>query len=230
MSDKKIIEIKRKSKNKVIHNKKNLIIEQAHKNNNLFNQFAKENSDYNIAANIINNIEHLSNTNNVNNITHYNNVNHIENVNQINIKINPFGKEDISFLTKQDKLRILERVYNGVPELIKTIHSHPENRNIFLPNVNKNVVAYLNDKNEIQYDNKNDICQQLIDDNIERIDTFFNEFKNEIKSTMKERIVKMIDKSQEDLNQDKYIKDINIFLMNISKKHKNDLNKLDELE
>ena len=85
----------------MIHNKKNLIIEQAHKNNNLFNQFAKENSDYNIAANIINNIEHLSNTNNVNNITHYNNVNHIENVNQINIKINPFGKEDISFLTNK---------------------------------------------------------------------------------------------------------------------------------
>jgi len=33
------------------------------------------------------------------------------------------------------------------------------------------------------------------------------------------------------MNQEKYLKDINLFLMNISKKHKNDLNKyLDELE
>ena len=231
MPDDKILEIKRKSKNKVIQTKKNQIVERAHNNHNIFNNFFKENEESNVGTSVINNIENLSNTNNINNITHYNNVNHIENVNQINIKINPFGKENISFLTKEDKLRILERVYNGVPELIKTIHSHPENRNIFLPNVNKNVIAYLNDKNEIQYENKTDICQQLIDDNIERIDEFFNEFKNEIKSTMKERIGKMIDKSQEDINQEKYIKDINLFLMNISKKHRNDLNKyLDELE
>jgi hypothetical protein len=231
MPDEKILEIKRKSKNKVIQTKKNQIVERAHNNHNVFNHFFKGNDDSNMGSNIFNNIGHLSNTNNTNNITHYNNVNHIENVNQINIKINPFGKENISFLTKEDKLRILERVYNGVPELIKTIHSHPENRNIFLPNVNKNVIAYLNDNNEIQYENKTDICQQLIDDNIERIDEFFNEFKNDIKSTMKERIGKMIDKSQEDINQEKYIKDINLFLMNISKKHKNDLNNyLDELE
>ena len=226
----KILEIQKKTKNKNLIKKKNQIIEYAQ--NEVLNYSYMNNEDNdNLSDKSVTNIGHFNNVNNVNHINNYNNINNIANVNQINIKINPFGKENISFLTKEDKLRILERVYNGVPELIKTIHSHPENRNIFLPNVNKNVIAYLNDKNEIQYENKTEICQQLIDDNIERIDEFFNEFKNEIKSTMKERIGKMIDKSQEDMNQEKYLKDINLFLMNISKKHKNDLNKyLDELE
>ena len=76
-------------------------------------------------------------------------------------------------------------MYNGVPELIKKIHSHPENRNLFLPNVNKNVVAYLNKDNELQYDKKDDVCQQIIDDNIDRLDDIFNEFKSDIKHTIK---------------------------------------------
>ena len=151
--------------------------------------------------------------------------------NNVFIKINPLGQENTSFLTKEDKIQILERMYNGVPELIKKLHSHPANRNFFLPNVNKNVVAYLNNDNELQYDVKNDICRQIIDDNIDRLDDFFNEFKTEVKTTMKDRIEKIMDKNQDNANHDKYFNDVNVFLLNISKKNRKDLNTyLDKLE
>jgi len=175
-----------------------------------------------------NNIKFTKNTNN--NTNNFENTNNIIN-NNFTIKINPLGQENTSFLTKEDKIRLLERMYNGVPELIKTIHSHPENRNFFLPNINKNIVAYLNDNNEIQYDNRNEICQQIIDNNIDRLDDFFYEFKNDIKSTMKDRIEKIIDKNQENSNHDKYFNEVNLFLLKISKKHRKDLNVyLDKLE
>ena len=144
-------------------------------------------------------------------------------INNINIKINPFGKEDITFLTSDDKITILERMLNGVPELIKKLHNHPTNRNFFLPNVNKNVIAYLNEDNEIQYDSKNDFCQQLIDDNIERLDDFFNEFKTKIKTNMLKRIEKIMDNNQTDTNHSKYFKDVNLFILNISKKNRKEL-------
>jgi len=144
-------------------------------------------------------------------------------INNINIKINPFGKEDITFLTSDDKITILERMLNGVPELIKKLHCHPQNRNFFLPNVNKNVIAYLNEDNEIQYDSKNDFCQQLIDDNIERLDDFFNEFKTKIKTNMLKRIEKIMDNNQTDTNHSKYFKDVNLFILNISKKNRKEL-------
>ena len=65
MPDDKILEIKRKSKNKVILTKKNQIVEHAHNNHNIFNSFFKENEESNMGANVINNIENLSNTNNI---------------------------------------------------------------------------------------------------------------------------------------------------------------------
>jgi len=173
------------------------------------------------------NITNNNTMNNSNNTT----INNVTIENKVTLKINPLGQEDLSFLTREDKLKILERMYNGVPELIKKIHSHPENRNLFLPNVNKNVVAYLNKNNELQYDVKDDVCQQIIDDNIDRLDDIFNEFKSDIKHTMKDRIEKIVDRNQSHTNHDKYFKEVNLFLLNISKQNRKDLNKyLDKLE
>ena len=70
------------------------------------------------------------------------------------------GKEDLSFMTKEDKLRIVGRMYNSITELVKTIHNYPENRNFYLPNTNKNVIAYLNGDNEIEYNDYNQVCER----------------------------------------------------------------------
>ena len=48
------------------------------------------------------------------------------------------GKEDLSFMTKEDKLRIIVgRMYNSITELVKTIHNYPENRNFFYQKLTK---------------------------------------------------------------------------------------------
>ena len=77
-------------------------------------------------------------------------------------------------------LRILNRIYNSIPELVKTIHNHPSNRNFYLPNTNKNVIACLNNQNEIEYNDYNDVCQQILQDNVERLDELFNELETEV--------------------------------------------------
>ena len=56
----------------------------------------------------------------------------ITNNNNITLKINPFGMEDTSFLTKEDKIHILNQCYMGVPQLIKMIHNVPQNHNMFI--------------------------------------------------------------------------------------------------
>ena len=135
------IMIPKKNQNSLINKFNN------HKRHTTALAIPKENSNPNVKS--INNSRTTNITNN-NTMNNSNNttINNVTIENKVTFKINPLGQEDLSFLTKEDKLNILERMYNGVPELIKKIHSHPENRNL-LPNVNKNVVAYLNKDNEL---------------------------------------------------------------------------------
>jgi hypothetical protein len=184
----------------------------------------------------------LNNTNNTNNTTNTtNNINLINNGNIMNqqhitnnnltIKINPFGEEDLTFLTKKEKLKILNKCYMGVPELIKQIHSHNDNHNFFIPNLNKKVIAFLNINNEIEYDDYNNVCSKLVEKNIQLLDELFDEFGTMCKKTINSRLKKVIEDNNLGDLSNKYIEDIKYYLMNISKKNKTDINNyLDELE
>ena len=182
--------------------------------------------------------KNINNTNNNNsyNTTHTNSHNTTNNniQNNITLKINPLGKEDISFLTEKDKLKILSKRYMGVPELIKMIHDKPSNHNFYLPNVNKKVLAYLNGENKLEYEHYNLICNQIVDDNIERFDKFFNELGNKLNKTIKPKVDKVVEDNNSSSNiSSKYIEDIKFYLMNRSKEYKKDItdyvNKLSEL-
>ena len=81
--------------------------------------------------------------------------------NNITLKINPFGERKSDFLTNEDKLKIVNRCYMGVPELIKKIHNKPENHNLFISNL-KNNVTILNKKNELEYNDYNQIVKNLL--------------------------------------------------------------------
>lgn len=168
-----------------------------------------------------------TNSNNItNNITNNNNT-----INTIEIKINPIGKEDTSFLTKEDKIRILERMYNSLPELVKTIHNHPENRNFFLPNTNKNIIAFINDSNEIEYNNYNDVCQQILQDNVDRLDELFTELETEFNESIRKRIEKVFKKIENGELDNNYMKDIKMYVLNNSKRNKEEIYKyIDSIE
>ena len=205
--------IPKKDKNRIILRKKNKI---------LIKKVEQEKSLIQMSHCNINSNNTINNTNNSNNKIINNN---------LHIKINPFGKENTEFLTRKEKMKIINKCYMGVPALIKTIHDRPENRNFFIKNINSKVMAYLDENNEVVYNDYNSICDELIQNNISRIDEYFEELNSDIKINTKSRLIKMLEKSNSGELTDKYIEDIKYYLLNISKKNKKDLNDfIDKLE
>ena len=211
-------------------NIKSAIIEKYNKNKKHLNALKVVSSSN--ESKIVNSNNSNSHNNNSNNkITNNNCNNNITNNNNITVKINAFGEENTDFLTKKDKIKLINRCYMSVPELIKQIHNRPENRNLFIPNMNKNLLVYLNDKNELEYNNYDEVCEKLISKNILRIDDYFAEFENELKKSVKSRMIKVLASSNNGEQDEKYMEDIKYYLMTISKKNKKDLNKfIDNLE
>ena len=113
----------------------------------------------------------------------------------------------------------------GVPELIKKIHTHPSNQNFYLSNMNRKIIAYLTEDNKIEYNNYDDICRQIIDDNVDRFDEIFNEIGSDLNKNIKSKIQKVIEanSNSESINE-KYIDDIKFNLLNWSKDFKTNLN------
>jgi hypothetical protein len=77
-----------------------------------------------------------------------NNKNKITN-NNVNIQINGYGKEDVSYITNDILADIIKKPISGIPKLIEMIHlnpDHPENNNIKLVNKNLPYLNYFNGK------------------------------------------------------------------------------------
>jgi hypothetical protein len=215
----------------LILNKKNKIIKKKIENNKQLLTLAQNNSN-NLNTSTTNNFNNFNNSNNINNINNNNNNTLNNNItNNVTIKINPFGEENTDFLTKKEKIKLINKCYMGVPSLIKTIHNRPENRNFYIPNMNKNILAYINDKNEIEYNDYNTICDKLIQKNIDRIDEYFCEFQKELKDNIQKRMIKVIEENNNNNLATKYMDDIKYYLMTISKNNKKDINKfIDNIE
>jgi len=144
-------------------------------------------------------------------------------INNFNVKLSIFGNENTDFLTKKDKLTVVNRCYMGVPALIQKIHSHPENRNFFISNIRNGIMGTLNKNYELEYQDYQEICDKLIEKNMDRLDDYFNEFQDELKESVKQRMKTVISLNQQGKLTDKYIEDIKFYLMNISKKNKKDI-------
>jgi len=191
-------------------------------NNKKYNQCLVNNGtiNLNIENQNHNNIDTMNNVNHIHNGNTINQVNQVNQINHVNVHINPLGQEDLSTLTKEEKLKILGRVYNAVPELIKTIHNKPNNRNFYLSNMNKNIVGFINQQNELEYGDYGDICQQIIEDNACRLDTLYGELENEVSDSICKRLEKVIEKNDNGELDDKYIDNIKFFIINNAKKNK----------
>jgi hypothetical protein len=208
-----------------------------HKNNKVLkkkqetNQLMIYNNDNDLIGNNsqskgINGVNGSNNVINSNNNIH----NNIQN-NNITIKINPFGQENTDFLTKEEKLKIINRCYMSVPALIETIHNHPENRNFYISNKKNGVMAILNNDNETEFNDYNEICSQLIEKNMDRLDDYFTEFKNELKESVKSKLQNVVSANGDYQLNDKYVTDIKYYLMNISRRNKKELTEfIDKLE
>tara|TARA_B100000963_G_scaffold300761_1_gene273226 strand:+ start:216 stop:1172 length:957 start_codon:yes stop_codon:yes gene_type:complete len=101
-------------------------------------KFLKNNSEIfiNNNQNIVNNNQKITNNNIQNNIQ-----------NNVNIQINGYGKENLSYITKDILEDIINKPLSGIPKLIEMIHlnpEHPENSNIKLVNKNLPFLNYYN--------------------------------------------------------------------------------------
>ena len=172
-------EMSDKEKKIILVNKKNKVLKKKQETNqitlydNNLNNTNLNNNDYsnntcnpNVSEPVGNNNTNINGSNNSinsNNNVHNNVNNNIQN--NITIKINPFGQENTDFLTKEEKLKIINKCYMSVPALIETIHNHPENRNFYISNKKNGVMAILNKDNQTEFNDYEEICNQLIEKN-----------------------------------------------------------------
>lgn len=106
----------------------------------------------------------INNFQTVNNFQTINNIQQNININSTDSRINPFGKEDTSFLTHSVMKNILKNPDNGIPQLIRLIHFNPEipqNQNVRLKNKKEPYINVFNGENWELRD-KDDTIQDLI--------------------------------------------------------------------
>ncbi len=165
-----------------------------------------------------------SNTNvNVNNFNNFMNNSMVNSNNNITINLNAFGKENISSISKDKIVHILDRAYSSIPLALKMIHYDiKENRNIYQPNSNKPYVKYydgerwLSQKIESMTDTISCSLSTILED-------WFREHDKYLKENKKGVLEDMFNKFDDGKMEERVCHDFKLFLMNYSKDIKNHL-------
>jgi hypothetical protein len=98
--------------------------------------------------------------------------------NNININIQSFGNENLDYLNDSTIEGCINRVYDSIPRLIKTIHfhpKHPENHNIKVTNKKLPHATYLDDDKEWKLMNKDDAIHTMVETGYSILDSKFKE-------------------------------------------------------
>jgi hypothetical protein len=135
-----------------------------------------------------------------------------------NITLIAYNKQpDLSHLTNNDYLKIMNRGFNSVPYLIKAIHFNPkkpENQNVYIPNIKSNYVMVWNG---IKWDltNRSDILDDMYEDSSNILIEKMEELKSaKLKPTVLKKFKRFIDKKEEDEIKNKIKEDIKLLLYN----------------
>ena len=203
--NKKIIQIKKR----ILQNKK---VDKVEENNNFINNSTN-----------ISNMNIMNNSNNTNHITN-NNTNHITN-NNIVINLNPFGKEDLSSITKEQKINTLNQMFLALPKALETIHYNVlENNNFFLANKNnKKFITYYDGESFI-YEHSNKFKDKLCTNLMEHLEEWFNEYKNQLLKNKKSMLTKVFNEYYDGKLDGKYSNEIDKYLLSYSDEVKGILN------
>ena len=153
--------------------------------------------------------------------------NNIINNNTINININGFNKEDLSYISKDFLTELCKLPYSSIKNLLKHIHfnkSHPENMNVMITNRKEQYAQVFNGKQwvcelkKVVIDDMVDRSYHLIDEHYEsggrellkstqqsRFDNYQKKFENDkevVNNIKKEAELLMVNKG---LLSNKYI-------------------------
>ena len=146
------------------------------------------------------NVGHINNTSNVGHINNTSNVSHINTnntINNINVKVLAFKNEDLSHLTDATYLKILDRGFKSVQNLVEYIHfnkTKPENNNMYISNMrDKHIIVF--DGEDWQLRHREDILKDLIDDKTAMLSCKFDELEEKISEPTKRKFERFIDNS-----------------------------------
>jgi len=92
-----------------------------------------------------------------------------------NIKLNGYGKEDLSHITDSFKTKLLSGPYGMIPKMIEQVHfseDKPENKNISLTNSRDNKMKVFTGDKWV-YKNKDEIINDLMDGKYFIMDTHY---------------------------------------------------------
>ncbi len=132
---------------------------------------------------VTNNAGMLQEGGNNNNMTINNHNESITNNNTLLIKeihINPLGKEDLSHLTQDAIINILNQGTNAVPALTKAILDIPENRNIVIHDKRNKKATVVNRDGEVEIMELKKAITMLTTDNVDRVDNYYETYKAEL--------------------------------------------------
>jgi len=135
-----------------------------------------------------------------------------------NINIFAYNKNpDMSHLTNNDFFLIMNRGVNSVPKLIEAIHFNPdkpENHNVYIPNL-KNKYAMIYNGKKWDLSNKEDIIDDMYDDNSNILEEKMEELENsETNSKVLNKFKRFINKKEDERIRNKVKDQIKLLLFN----------------
>ena len=136
----------------------------------------------------------------------------------INIKLNGYGKEDLSYITDAFKTQLLHGPYGMIPKMIEQVHFNPEfpeNKNIALTNKKENRIKIFSGDKWI-YKDKSDTINDLLDGKYFILDTHYENVCDKITDRTKsiyEQFRQFFDEKDDELH-DKLKKECELTLLN----------------
>ncbi len=199
-----------------------------HKNNLRCKKMNKKDRDNIIAKtnNIVtNNLNNSHNTTNNLNISNSNNNNSNNTINNnISITINPFGKEDVSSITKAEKLKILNKMYLCMPAALKKIHHDiPQNRNVYFANKSdRKFITIFNGKRPIYRKNKK-VKDKMCGNIMSHLEEWFNKYQKQFVKNKKKILTELFNSYNNGELETKFFEEIESFLLSYSNDIKKDV-------
>ena len=150
--------------------------------------------------------------------------NMVKNTNNITYNIIGLGHENLTeVFTRKEKMAILKNRFYCLPDLVEYTHfndKYPQFKNILITNT-QNTLAYKYDSIKKQFlaVNKDELLDDIVDERMCDINSFYDELENDLDDKTKEIIEKVKDKIENDpAYRELKKKDIKLIIYNNRKK------------
>ena len=146
----------------------------------------EKNEDYGSSGSNIKIIQN-NHTDTVNNITN-NTVNNILNINQYGL--NPYGKENMDYISQKDKMDFIKSPHTAIPKFIKAIHfnaEHPENHNVLISSIKNKLIKFYKEEERWEYHDLQGAIEKFTVEKYDQIHDLFLTMEQSLEEHIKDR-------------------------------------------